>query len=311
MNYKDYYSIIGVPKSATQDEIKRAYRKQAAQLHPDKNPGDKKAEQGFKDLQEAYEVLKDPEKRKLYDKVGSNWKQYQQMGGDPNAYNWQQWGGSNPFGGAQGFGGSGGFSDFFETLFGGMGGRGFGGGSGYQGFDQGFGGGFQQGSQRRQQAPSAVESTLEVSLDELYHGAEKSVVLNGQQVKVKVPKGIEDGKKLKLKGRGPNGADVLLVIKTQLRSNQERNGADLTYIVSVPLWDALLGTTVQVKTLKGDVNVKIPELSKPESSLRLKGFGLPKYHHSSEFGDLFVKIRYALPDSLSDKERMLLRELKH
>ncbi|TNE68595.1 J domain-containing protein [bacterium] len=303
MNYKDYYSIIGVAKSATQDEIKRAYRKQAAKLHPDKNPGDKKAEQGFKDLQEAYEVLKDPEKRKLYDKVGSNWKQYQQTGGDPNAYNWQQWGGQNPFGGSQGFGG-GQFSDFFETIFGGMGGRGFGGA-------QGFGNGFQQAQQQRQPEPQVIESVLEVSLDDLYHGAEKNVVLQGQQVKVKIPKGIEDGKKLKLKGRGPNGADVLLVIKTQLRSNQERNGADVTHIATVPIWDAILGTQISIKTFKGEVNLKIPELSKPESSLRLKGFGLPKYHHSAEHGDLFVKIRYALPDSLSDKERMLLKELKH
>ncbi len=307
MNYKDYYAIIGVPKTASQEEIKRAYRKKAAQYHPDKNPGDKQSEEKFKDLQEAYEVLKDPEKRNLYDKVGSNWKQYQQMGGDPNAYNWQQWGGGNPFAGAQGFGG-GGFSDFFETLFGGMGARGFG---GNQGFGQGYGNGFGQQRHQQHEQTQTIESVLEVSLDDIYHGAEKTVILSGSQVKVKIPKGIEDGKKLKLKGRGPNGADILLIIKTQLRSNQERNGADLTHIASIPIWDALLGTTISVKTLKGEVNLKIPELSKPESSLRLKGFGLPKYHHTGEFGDLYVKIRYALPESLSEKERMLLKELRH
>lgn len=307
MNYKDYYAILGVPKTASKEEIKRAYRKKAAQLHPDKNPGDKKAEEAFKELQEAYEVLKDPEKRNLYDKVGSNWKQYQQMGGDPNAYNWRQWSSGNPFTGAQGFGG-GVFSDFFETLFGGMGARGF---TGSQGFGQGFGNGFEQHRHQHNAQTQAIETVLEVSLEDIYHGAEKIVSLSGSQIKVKIPKGIEDGKKLKLKGRGPNGSDVLLTIKTQLRSNQERNGADLTYSVSIPIWDALLGTTISVKTLKGEVNLKIPELTKPESTLRLKGFGLPKYHHSSEYGDLYVKIRYALPESLSEKERMLLKELRH
>lgn len=305
MDYKDYYTIIGVEKGASQDEIKRAYRKKAALWHPDKNPGDKKAEQNFKDLQEAYEVLKDPEKRSLYDKVGSNWKQYQQMGGDPNSYNWQQWGGGgrNPFGN-QNFGGSGDFSDFFETIFGSMGGG--------NPFGSTHSNGFGQHRQRENHHKNnPVEYTLEVSLDELYNGGEKSLSLNGQQLKVKIPVGIEDGKKLKLKGKASSGADLYLVIKAQLPSYMERKSADLIQTITVSVWEALLGTSISVKTLKGEINLKIPELTKPDSQLRLKGYGLPKFQNPVEFGDLYIKIKYGIPENLTETQRHLLKELKN
>lgn len=291
MDYKDYYSIVGINKTATQDEIKRAYRKKAAQYHPDKNPNDKVAEKNFTDLQEAYEVLKDPEKRKLYDQVGLNWKQYQNMGA------------GNPFGG-QGFsgGGSSQFSDFFETIFGG-------GAGGFGNAQQrgGFGGGFHQAESK----PKTIELELEVSLEDIYHGTEKSVTIQNETVKVKIPKGIEDGKKLKLKGRGPQGSDILLSIKTRLTSTLERKGSDIIQTVLIPVWDALLGTTVSVKTLKGELSVKIPELSKPESTLRLKGFGLPLFHHTEQFGDVYIKVKYALPEALTDMQKMLIKELKN
>ena len=295
MDYKDYYTVIGIEKSSSQDEIKRAYRKKAAQYHPDQNPDDKVAEQKFKELQEAYEVLKDPEKRKLYDQVGSNWKDYQQMGSN------------NPFGG-QGFGGAtggGGYSDFFETIFGSMGG---GRGRGGAGFNQGFGNGF-----GAQQEPIAkdVEVNFDVSLDEVFNGSEKNVSINGKQVKVKVPKGIEDGKKLKLTGKASGGADLYLIINTKLTGGMERDKANLTQTVLLNIWEAILGTTIRVKTLKGEVNLKIPELTKPDSSLRLKGFGLPKFHQAGHFGDLFVKIKYAMPERLTDTQKMLLKELKN
>ncbi len=293
MDYKDYYTVIGIEKGSSQDEIKRAYRKKAAQYHPDQNPDDKVAEQKFKELQEAYEVLKDPEKRKLYDQVGSNWKDYQQMGSN------------NPFAG-QGFSGAtggGGYSDFFETIFGSMGGGRGRGGSGGFGFNQGF----------TAQEPIAkdVEVSFDLSLDEIFNGSEKNVSINGKQVKVKVPKGIEDGKKLKLTGKASGGADLYLVINTKLANGMERDKANLTQTVLLNIWEALLGTTIQVKTLKGEVNLKIPELTKPDSSLRLKGFGLPKFHQVGHFGDLIVKIKYALPERLTDTQKMLLKELKN
>lgn len=291
MDYKDYYSIVGVEKTATQDEIKKSYRKKAGIHHPDKNPGDKKAEQNFKDLQEAYEVLKDPEKRKLYDQVGSDWKHYQNRGAQSS------------YGGAGQHSGSGQYSDFFESFFGGMG--------GFSGFsDDGRGAGFGGGFQQRAQA-QPLEAELEVTLDDIYQGLEKKVMIQGNPIKVKLPKGIEDGKKLKLKGKAPNGADLYLVIKTKLNTNMERNGADLVQTVLVSVWDALLGTSLNIKTLKGELNVKIPELSKPDSSLRLKGYGLPHFHHENKLGDLYIKVRYALPEVLSDMQKMLIKELKN
>lgn len=287
MDYKDYYTIIGVDKSSTQDEIKRAYRKKAAQYHPDQNPDDKVAEQKFKDLQEAYEVLKDPEKRNLYNKVGSNWKNYQNTGS------------SNPYAG-QGFGNSGGYSDFFESIFGSMGGsRG----------KSGFGDGFTANPQAS--IIQDVEVKLDVTIEEIANDSEKNVTINGKQVKVKIPKGIEDGKKLKLTGRASNGADLYLVINTKLPSNMERDKANLIQTVLVNIWDAILGVNISVKTLKGEVNLKIPELSKPDSTLRLKGFGLPVFHKSSHTGDLFVKIKYAFPETLTETQKMLIKELKN
>ena len=156
-----------------------------------------------------------------------------------------------------------------------------------------------------------VEVNFDVSLDEVFNGSEKNVSINGKQVKVKVPKGIEDGKKLKLTGKASGGADLYLIINTKLTGGMERDKANLTQTVLLNIWEALLGTTIQVKTLKGEVNLKIPELTKPDSSLRLKGFGLPKFHQAGHFGDLFVKIKYAMPERLTDTQKMLLKELKN
>ena len=198
MNYRDYYEILGVNKNSDNAELKRAYRKLAMQYHPDQNPDDKKAEEKFKEINEAYQVLSDPDKRAHYDRLGSDYNRYQQGGGNPGGFNWGQYTQGGSPGGMNVdyedlFGGD--FSDFFSQIFGGMG---------------GFGGG-QRGRSARQ--PQKYETEMIVSLHEIYNGSTRQININDRKFEVKVPKGAKNGTKLRLKGAGPNQGDVYLILK--------------------------------------------------------------------------------------------------
>ncbi|GAB4375399.1 MAG: J domain-containing protein [Salibacteraceae bacterium] len=313
MEYKDYYKILGVSKSATQDEIKKAYRKLAVKYHPDKNQGNKNAEEKFKEISEAYEVLSDPEKRKFYDQLGPNWKQYQQAGFDPSAA-----GGARGFGNAGNgqryyyqfegdpseiFGDAGGFSDFFEAFFGGRGRRrsGFGGSSAFSGFED-------------QSAGRDLAGELHISLNEAYTGTERIVDLGGEKIRVKIKPGAYDGLKLRVKGKGEKGGsgkpgDLYLTVRVAAHPDFQRKGDDLYTTKKIDLFTALLGGSVEVQTLAGRVKLKIPEGVQNGKVFRLKGKGMAVYGKTSH-GDLYVKCEVEIPERLTDEQKSLVRKLK-
>ncbi len=313
MDYKDYYKILGVSKKADASEIKKAYRKLASKLHPDVNPDNAEAEKKFKDVQEAYEVLKDSEKRSLYDKVGSNWKQYQQSGGRAEDFDWSRWtsqpGGfhqSTQFQGDIGDIFGRGFSDFFEGLFGGrMGGA-------QRTARSPFG-----GMWNAQRPGQDVEAELKISLQEAYSGSTRSFELNGQQMRVKIPRGIRDGQKLKLKGKGYSGAgggnsgDLYLIVKIIPDARFERKDDNLYVNQTIDLYAMVLGGKIHVPTLSGSLKLTIPAGSQNDKLMRLKGQGMPVFK-SDKFGDLFVRLKVKLPTHLSSEEKELFEKLaKH
>src|SRR6056297_1613425 len=327
MEYKDYYKTLDVPRDASQDEIKKKYRKMAAKFHPDKNPGNKKAEQKFKEIGEAYEVLKDPEKRKLYDKVGSDWKRYEQAGASADDFNWQQYAGRRGVGGfrqrvniniddifgggQQNAGGDSPFSSFFETLFGGgqfeNGGDPFGGEKGRQSYTTG-------GRRRAAKTVSDSEAVVQVDLKDVLTGAEKHLRVGNEKMKVKIPAGIEDGKRLKLKGKGQPGAggrkgDLYLKIKINEPEGFERKGKDIIQTTDLPVHKAALGGSLTVETLEGKVKLNIPEGTQNGKMFRLSGRGVPEFKNTEKRGNYYVKVSLQLPDKLTSKEKELYKKL--
>lgn len=317
MEYKDYYNILGVSRDASQDEIKKKYRKLAAKYHPDKNPDDKSAEDKFKEIGEAYEVLKDPEKRKLYDQVGSDWKKYQQAGASADDFNWQQYanrGGGQRinmediFGGG-GHGGSGSpFSSFFETIFGGGG--------------DPFGGRQSQARQYQsrtrpniRQKGQDTKAEVNVDLKDVLNGTEKQFRINGERVKLKIPAGIEDGKRLKLKGKGqtsqaggPKG-DLYLKVNVREPEGFERRGNDIYQKVPLDLYTAVLGGELTAQTLNGKIKLNIPPETQNGRIFRLAGRGLPHFGRSGKKGDYYLKTDISIPENLSQKEKDLFKKL--
>jgi curved DNA-binding protein len=321
MEYKDYYKTLGVSRGASQEEIKKKYRKMAAKFHPDKNPGNKRAENKFKEIGEAYEVLKDPEKRKLYDQVGSDWKRYEQAGAGADDFNWSQY--ARPGQGQRRSGqrvhidmddmfGSGGrgsaegspFSSFFETLFGG--GQ-FGNGGGHT-------------TRQRPRASTSqiaqdTEAEISVSLGDLFTSAEKNLRIGGERVKIHVPAGIEDGKRLKLKGKGKadasgkNRGDLYLKIRVDIPEGYERKGKDIYQTIDVDLYTALLGGEVTVQTLQGKVKLNIPPETPNGKLFRLNGRGLPPFNQSGKRGNYYIKVNVEMPQNLSKKEKELIKQL--
>ncbi len=309
MEFKDYYKILGVDKSATQDEIKKAYRKLAMKYHPDRNSGNKSAEEKFKEITEANEVLSDPEKRKKYDTLGANWKQYQHAGTGFDDF-FSQFGGAGrggrttyEFSGDLGdlFGGmGGGFSDFFESFFGG-GGRRTKGGFGYQGFQS-------------QPAGVDVEADLNITLEEAFNGSERQISVDGKKLKIKINAGTKDGQKLRLRGLGKsrssngNKGDLYLNIHILQHPFYEIKDDELYYNLDIDLYTAVLGGKEKIKTLDGKtISINIPEGTESEKILKLKGLGLPKNYGR---GDLFVKIHVTVPKNLSREEKELFKKLK-
>ncbi|HEX6983363.1 MAG TPA: J domain-containing protein [Balneolaceae bacterium] len=316
MEYKNYYDILGVNKNASQNEIKKAYRKLAAKYHPDKNPDDPSAVEKFKELGEAYEVLKDPEKRKLYNRVGKDWKQYQRAGGDADHFNWSNYanqnrGGSYSRQGRQGFdandifgGRGGGFSSFFETIFGG-GGNPFGQGQAYN----------QRSREETKNGQKNITAEVSVTLHEAFEGTSRTLRVNGEKMKVKIPAGIEDGQRLKIKGKGhaniPGGprGDLFFTVRVDVPEGYERKGNNIYYNHKLDLYTAVLGGETLVETFKGKVKVTVPAGTSGGSTFRLGGLGMPKFRNASQKGDFFVRIQIQVPKNLSDEEKELFKQL--
>jgi curved DNA-binding protein len=309
MQYKDYYKILGVSKSASQDDIRKAYRKLAQKFHPDKNPDNKQAEERFKEIGEAYEVLKDPEKRKKYDHLGANWKQYEHAGaGDQGGFDWSQFGGRGGkktfyYEGDIGdiFGGTGGgFSDFFNAFFSDM-------GKGRR--SQRFG---DQGTIKGQD----LRGEMEISLQEAYHGTSRILNIGGQKLRITTKPGAYTGQELRIRGKGQPGisggekGDLYMKIKVLPDAAYTREGNDLIMNAAADLYTAILGGKIAVNTLAGKVNVPVPPGSQPGSRLRLKGKGMPLYGKSGVFGDLYIRLNINIPKNLSQSEIELFRKLR-
>lgn len=337
MDYKDYYSILGVSKSASQDEIKKAYRKLAAKYHPDVHGSSDKDSTKFKEVGEAYEVLKDPEKRKLYDKVGKNWKQYQQAGIDPDdpnfagfagqpgsggrgrTYRYQSRGGADPFGSAGG--GNAGFSDFFESIFGGSPG-GFGGQQqqGFSGNPFGSGMGSGAGANRTYGQQSAaskaqdITSEVSITIEEALEGSKRSVQIGDERVSVKIPAGITHGKKLKLSGKGhysPDGSNrgnLFLKIKIAEHERYELKGNKLYVNEPVPVAIMMLGGSISVQTPDKQIKLNVKEATPNGKIFRVPNLGYPEFGKPEKRGSLYIKLNASIPEHLTDEQKELIEK---
>lgn len=315
MDYKDYYKTLGVGKTATEAEIKSAYRKLAKMHHPDKNPGDKTAEEKFKEINEAYEVLSDSAKRQKYDALGSSYQRYQQYGG-AGGFDWGPWMSGTGGRGAPGsgarveyegdlsdlFGSAGAFSDFFEQIFGSMGGA----------------------TQTRTRRTTATlkgqdrEQPVEITLEEALKGTVRELLKGNRRIEVKIPAGARNGTRVRISGEGSPGVggqsgDLYLVVKLaehpwcKLRGD----GPDLQVDLPIDLYTAALGGEARVSTLDGhDVVLTIPPESSGGQMMRLRGKGLPVKPKATERGDLYVRLLVQVPKNLSDEEKQLLRKLQ-
>ncbi|MDD3520877.1 MAG: DnaJ C-terminal domain-containing protein [Actinomycetota bacterium] len=327
VDYKDYYKILGVDKKASSDEIKKAYRKLAKTYHPDANKNNPAAEEKFKEIGEAYEVLKNPEKRSRYDQLGSNWKAYSRTGaggpqGWPGGAQWQQGSTSYDFQGSGfDFGDLGsGFSDFFEMFFG-------------RGSDQRFrdfspGSSRQSGSRQNQRTSwksrraaskgQDVESKLTITLREAYLGTERTFKLQtaegkSRTINVKIPKGIKNGGKIRVTGEGGkslNGGvsgDLYLLVEIAPHHFFTRKENDLYCEIPVTINEAIFGASIDIPTFSGSVSVKLPAGTQSGKTLRIKGKGMPLIK-GVDYGNLYAKIKIVIPENLNDEQRKLLEE---
>jgi curved DNA-binding protein len=307
MEYKDYYKILGVDKSASEKDIKQAYRKLARKYHPDVNPNNKAAQEKFKEINEANEVLSDAEKRRKYNELGANWQAYEQ---------YQRTGGQGPFQ----WGGGGGGAQYrsvtpeeLESIFGRLGGEG-GGFSDF--FSTFFGGGFDTArAQPRARRGQDIEQPVEISLEEAYRGATRLVQKDGRRLEIKIPAGVKTGSKIRYAGEGAPGArgaasgDLYLIVQIAPHPTFERDGDDLKCEIPVDLYAALLGGEANVPTLKGQLALKIPAETPAGKTFRLAGQGMPKLNELNAFGDLYAQVRVVLPEGLSAAERELFEKL--
>ncbi len=298
--YKDYYKTLGVERSASKDEIAKAYKKLARKYHPDLNPNDKAAEEKFKDINEAYEVLKDDEKRRMYDQLGSNWKEGQQFTGGPGFENFNF---NFNFDGARGsFGGAN--SDFFEALFGRMSRGDFGAQSDPFASFGNFGG-------SRSRRGKDMEAEIEITLEEARKGVTKQITLSGvggsSNLQIKIPVGIKDGGKLRLRGKGNPGrpaGDLYLTVHYAKHPVFHVEGKDVTCEVSLMPWEAVFGVKKRVPTLDGAVEMNIPAGSSSGRRLRLRGLGLGS---ASVRGDEYVVVAISIPkpEELTPEQKKL------
>jgi curved DNA-binding protein len=297
MESNDYYKILGVERNASTEQIKKSFRKLAVKYHPDKNPGDKSAEEKFKKLNEAYAVLSDAEKRKKYDQWGENWKQYEAGGPGPGAGGYggrQQWGESD-FGG---FGQQEDFSDIFESIFGEK----------------------ISGGKKRAAKGADWQAELSASLEEAYAGTSREFDLNGEKIRIKLKPGFRDGQILRVPGKGGEGrnngprGDLYVKIHVPAHSHFERKENDLYCDLPVDLYKLILGGKTILRTMKGNININIPEGTKNGKILRMKEMGMPVYGSGDggkkiQYGDLYAKVTVVLPENLGEREKELFREL--
>jgi DnaJ-class molecular chaperone len=316
MEFKDYYQTLGVSKTSSDKEIKQAFRKLARKFHPDVNPGDKSAESKFKEINEAYEVLGDPDKRRKYDELGANWRMYEQA-----QQQGQPWPGAGGFDAGQGawnihMGGPGGyrtmsqeemhelfgnedpFSDFFRTFFGGAGRE---------------GGRQRTGRGSRSQKGRDIEHEVELTLEEAFHGATRRISIkqggHARSVDVRIPVGVRDGSRVRAAGEGESGAnggaagDLYLRVRLRPHPVFERKGNDLHTKVAIPLTTAVLGGEAQVPTITGSVRLKIPETTQSGQVFRLKGHGMPAVGRPEDRGDLYASAEVQLPRALTREQR--------
>ena len=299
MDFVDYYKTLGVAKNASAEDIKKAYRKLARKFHPDVNPNDKEAHKKFQQINEANEVLSDPEKRKKYDQYGENWKhadQYEQA-------RQQQQQGRGGFGGfEEGFGGQGytyssgdegDFSDFFESLFGGARGR------------------RSQAKYRGQD----YNAELQLSLSDAYTTHKQTLTINGKNVRITIPAGVENGQQIKLKGYGSPGAnggpngDLFITFVIKNDTTLRREGNNLYKTEDIDLYTALLGGEKTIDTLSGKIKLKVTPETQNGTRIRLKGKGFPVYKKEGQFGDLYITWNVKLPTNLTAKQKELFTEL--
>ncbi|GIK72530.1 MAG: molecular chaperone DnaJ [Chloroflexota bacterium] len=314
MDVKDYYQTLGVPRNADEKEIKKAYRKLAQKYHPDKNPGDKTAEQRFKEINEAYTVLSDPDKRAKYDRFGAQWEQYARAGGRPEDFDWGAWGGAPGQGGTYtrtitpeefeqmfGGGGMGGFSSFFDALFGGHGAARS--GRRAAGFDFSSMGGMNA-------PPQVTETTIQVTLDEAFHGASRTLERSdGTRLEVNIPRGVQTGSKVRMRGAAGQG-DIVLNIEVLPDPRYTREGDNLRAEIPVDLYTAVLGGEVEVQAPDKTVALRIPPGTQNGKVFRLRGLGMPHLKKPDQRGDLLAVVNVQLPTHLSEREKQLFMELQ-
>jgi curved DNA-binding protein len=292
MEFIDYYQVLGVPKSAGADEIKKAYRKLARKFHPDINPDDKGAHKKFQQVNEANEVLSDPEKRKKYDKYGKDWQH-----GEAQEQARRAHGQSQGFGGGQSFSGDfddDHFSDFFSSMF-------------------GSGKGRQRQSKFRGQD---INATMQLNLTDAFKSQQQTIAVAGKNIRVTIPAGIGDGQVLKLKGHGGTGAnggpngDLYITFQIINNTNFQRMKNDLYLNQEIDLYTAVLGGDVTINTLHGKLKLKVKPETQNNTKIRVKAKGFPVYKSEGQFGDLYVTYTVKLPQNLTEKEKELFIQLR-
>lgn len=313
MEYKDYYKVLGVERNATEDEIKRSYRKLALEYHPDRKPGDNAAEEKFKGINEAYQVLSDPEKRNRYDQLGESYNSWQQRGGTPGGFNWDEWFVQNPRGGnvrvdvsdfGDLFGNSdiGDFSDFFRSIFGGR--SNMGSAQRHPGAP----------SARTAPQPQAFQQDVTISFLESFQGTTRRIEIDGRRKEVIIPPGARTGTKVRVSeaiSTAPNKpkSDLFLVIQVADDPHYQRKKNNLYTDIEVDLYTAVLGGEIKVPTLSGNVVLDIPAGTQPGQTFRLSGRGMPHLKNPNTSGDLYVKTKILIPRNLTSKEKGLFSDL--
>lgn len=312
MDFKDYYEILGVSPDADQKTIKQTYRKLARQYHPDVNPDNAEAEERFKEINEAYQALSDPEQRQKYDQLRAQYQRWQQSGGQPRDFNWQQYAaqpGENPnvrYASMEDledlFGGQSPYSDFFSSIFG-----------------QAAAGGAQPGAGRARAARPRrgrdLEHELDVTLEEAYHGSSRLLQIGDRRIEASIPAGVRSGSRIRLSGQGEPGVnggspgDLYLVIRVLPHPTFEREGDNLYTDISVDFYTAVTGGEVRVPTMGKDVLLRIPERTQADRSFRLRGKGMPQLGNSKQHGDLYARVKLVLPETLSDQEVEAIKAL--
>jgi len=315
MEYKDYYKILGVEEKATTDEIKKAYRKLAMKYHPDRNQGDKQAEERFKEINEANDVLSDSKKRAKYDQLSNSYSSWQRAGGQPGAFRWEDLFGGATSGGTRStrveytdigdlFGEAGGFSDFFRTFF-----------SGAAAAQRPGGATRRRTTANYPRRPQSYQQNVTISLFEAYHGTSRKMDVNGKTREIKIPAGVKTGTKVRAVGAGPADAsgmksDIYLVMQVSPDPCFNRKGNNLYTKHKIDLYTALMGGEVKVETMSGNVILKIPAGTQPGQTFKLSGKGMPFLKKKNKFGNLFVKIEVSIPGSLTEEQKELIERLK-